>query len=171
MLGSDSRKIISDVQQGASFGNMLSHPCHALFKTCPCRQEHTKFYTKFLYAATCIRTFVSDYALGSSQVPRIRHPSNLMRSFHWSLKSRMSVHEAMQIMKTWTNSWAASVRYHASTTFPCLLGCTHKDKYFGIFSMPPCPWRLVTWVLPHLTHMQINKWIQRERVRVTERTR
>jgi len=55
------------------------------------------------------------------------------------LISKMRVHEAMQIIKTWTNSWATSVRYHESTIFPCLLGCTDKDRYFGMIQVPPCP--------------------------------
>ena len=32
-------------------------------------------------------------------------------------------HDAMQVIKTWVNSWATSYRYHEEPRLPCLLGC------------------------------------------------
>ena len=53
-----------------------------------------------------------------------------------SLLRKMRCHEAMQIVKTWTNSWATSVRYHESIIFPCLLGCQDSDRYYGMIQCP-----------------------------------
>ena len=38
-------------------------------------------------------------------------------------------HDAMSVIKTWTNSWATSDRYHENEIFPCLLGCHCHSKY------------------------------------------
>jgi len=55
--------------------------------------------------------------------------------FASSLLRKMRCHEAMQIVKTWTNSWATSVRYHESVVFPCLLGCQDCGRFFGMIRL------------------------------------
>ena len=40
---------------------------------------------------------------------------------------KLRTHEAMQITKTWANSWATSHRYHETPFFPCLLGCPNSE--------------------------------------------
>ena len=42
---------------------------------------------------------------------------------------KLRKHDAMSVLKTWTNSWATSARYHEDVIFPCLLGC-HRCKNF-----------------------------------------
>lgn len=36
---------------------------------------------------------------------------------------RLPTHEVVQVLKTWSNSWATSHRFHESQRLPCLLGC------------------------------------------------
>ena len=33
-------------------------------------------------------------------------------------------YEVVQVMKTWSNSWATSHRFHEKTRLPCLFGCS-----------------------------------------------
>ena len=35
---------------------------------------------------------------------------------------------SMCIIKTWTNSWVTSSRFHESTRLPCIFGCDAKDE-------------------------------------------
>ena len=39
---------------------------------------------------------------------------------------KLRKHEAMQVIKTWVNSWSTSDRYHEDVLLPCLLGCADK---------------------------------------------
>ena len=35
-------------------------------------------------------------------------------------------HEAMQVVKTWCNSWATSKRLHLLPLLPCVFGCSNQ---------------------------------------------
>ena len=45
-------------------------------------------------------------------------------------------HEAMQVVKTWCNSWATSYRYHEDPLLPCLFGCTGIDDLSHYINCP-----------------------------------
>ena len=53
-----------------------------------------------------------------------------------SLLRTMRCHESMQVIKTWTNSWATSCRYTETPAFPCLFGCQDCHRYFGMLRSP-----------------------------------
>ena len=53
-----------------------------------------------------------------------------------ALLRTMRCHEAMQVIKTWTNSWATSGRYHENPIFPCLFGCRDRQSFFGMIRSP-----------------------------------
>ena len=36
---------------------------------------------------------------------------------------KLKCYEAVQVLRTWSNSWSTSYRYHESRLLPCLLGC------------------------------------------------
>ena len=40
-----------------------------------------------------------------------------------AIMRKLRKHDAMCVIKTWTNSWSTSYRYHEPVLLPCLLGC------------------------------------------------
>jgi hypothetical protein len=40
-----------------------------------------------------------------------------------AIMRKLRKHDAMCVIKTWTNSWSTSYRYHEPILLPCLLGC------------------------------------------------
>ena len=59
-------------------------------------------------------------------------------------------HEAMQVVKTWCNSWATSYRYHEDPLLPCLLGCTTGIDDFTHYLVCPHIWSDVQNAFPNL---------------------
>jgi hypothetical protein len=54
-----------------------------------------------------------------------------------ALLRKMRPSKAMQVLKTWTNSWATSHRSHDPTILPCLLGCkAHTDSLIHYLQCP-----------------------------------
>ena len=41
----------------------------------------------------------------------------------WATLRKCRVADAVKIIKTWSNGWATSSRYHEAVTLPCLFGC------------------------------------------------
>ena len=63
---------------------------------------------------------------------------------------KLRKHEAMQIIKTWCNSWSTSYRYHADTLHPCLLGCENKKDDLDHYVNCPHIWNIARTACPHL---------------------
>ena len=63
---------------------------------------------------------------------------------------KLRKHEAMQIIKTWCNSWATSYRYHESTLFLCLLGCPFMKDELNRYVFCPHIWNVARTAFPHL---------------------
>ena len=40
-----------------------------------------------------------------------------------AIMRKLRKHDVMCVIKTWTNSWSTSYRYHEPVLLPCLLGC------------------------------------------------
>ena len=49
---------------------------------------------------------------------------------------QLRAHDAIRILKTWTNAWCTSARFHEETTHPCLFGCEAKDCMEHYFNCP-----------------------------------
>ena len=46
-------------------------------------------------------------------------------------------HEVMRIIKTWTNAWATSSRFHEARVLPCLFGCPEGTDRLDHYVMCP----------------------------------
>ena len=45
------------------------------------------------------------------------------------MRNVVDLYDVVQVLKTWTNSWATSLRFHDDKRLPCLLGCDcARDK-------------------------------------------
>ena len=47
------------------------------------------------------------------------------------------MHDAMRVVKTWTNSWATSDRYQEPEVLPCLFGCTGEEDVLEHYLVCP----------------------------------
>ena len=79
---------------------------------------------------------------------------DLTASFMFLRKLRK--HEAMQVIKTWCNSWATSYRYHESTLFPCLLGCPFKKDELDHYLFCPHVWFVARTAFPQLAFERLS---------------
>ena len=70
---------------------------------------------------------------------------NAMRVMSW-----MCGHEAMQVIKTWVNSWSTSYRYHEDVLLPCLLGCPDKPDDLQHYIHCPHIWDITRIAFPSL---------------------
>ena len=41
---------------------------------------------------------------------------------------KLKCFEVIQVLRTWSNSWSTSYRYHETRRLPCLLGCPDKPR-------------------------------------------
>jgi len=66
----------------------------------------------------------------------------------------MRKHDAMCVLKTWTNSWSTSKRYHETPIFACLLGCSAEciDDLYHYYQCPILRF-IVQHVFPDLGRM------------------
>ena len=63
---------------------------------------------------------------------------------------KLRKHEAMQVIKTWVNSWSTSYRYHEVVLHTCLLGCPgEKDELLHYVNCPHI-WNVARNAFPHL---------------------
>ena len=46
-------------------------------------------------------------------------------------------HVAVQVLKTWSNAWATSHRFHESRRLPCLFGCHNKPESLNHYAFCP----------------------------------
>ena len=49
----------------------------------------------------------------------------------------MKCYEAIQVLRTWSNSWSTSYRYHESRKLPCLLGCAGMPDSISHYACCP----------------------------------
>ena len=59
-------------------------------------------------------------------------------------------HEAMQVIKTWCNSWSTSYRYHEEVLYQCLLGCPGQKDELQHYVNCPHIWNVARIAFPHL---------------------
>ena len=60
----------------------------------------------------------------------------------WGALKKCRVADAVKTIKTWSNAWATSSRYHEGILLPCLFGCTctdHLEHYLQ------CPHLFALW--------------------------
>jgi len=50
---------------------------------------------------------------------------------------KLKCYEAIQVLRTWSNSWSTSYRYHESRKLPCLLGCPGMPDSITHYSACP----------------------------------
>ena len=62
----------------------------------------------------------------------------------------MRKHEAMQVIKTWCNSWATSRRLHLETLLPCILGCPQGIDDLSHYIACPHIWNIANTAFPRL---------------------
>jgi hypothetical protein len=53
------------------------------------------------------------------------------------LLSQLKCYESVQVLRTWSNSWSTSYRYHESRRLPCLLGCCGMPDCISHYSSCP----------------------------------
>jgi hypothetical protein len=53
------------------------------------------------------------------------------------LLSQLKCFESVQVLRTWSNSWSTSYRYHESRRLPCLLGCHDMPDCISHYSSCP----------------------------------
>ena len=63
---------------------------------------------------------------------------------------KLRKHEAMQVMKTWCNSWTTSYRYHEEVLHPCLLGCPGMKDDLAHYVNCPHIWFVARTAFPNL---------------------
>ena len=69
---------------------------------------------------------------------------------------KMRKHEAMQVIKTWCNSWSTSYRYHKKDAqgmpirHPCLLGCPGEKDDLHHYVNCPHIWNVARIAFPRL---------------------
>ena len=63
---------------------------------------------------------------------------------------RLRKHEAMQVLKTWCNSWTTSHRYHKEVLQPCLLGCPGMKDDLSHYVSCPHIWNVARVDFPNL---------------------
>ena len=51
--------------------------------------------------------------------------------------AKLKGYEAVQVLRTWSNSWSTSFRYHESRRLPCLLGCPGKPDCITHYACCP----------------------------------
>ena len=53
------------------------------------------------------------------------------------LLSQLKCFESVQVLRTWSNSWSTSYRYHETHRLPCLLGCPNMPDCISHYSSCP----------------------------------
>jgi hypothetical protein len=53
------------------------------------------------------------------------------------LLSQLKCYESVQVLRTWSNSWSTSYRYHESRRLPCLLGCDDMPDCISHYASCP----------------------------------
>ena len=93
----------------------------------PTSQVQKKLYKKLVTGAypnmICstlarrVRTLFSPYQILDSDLD-FEQAASFLR--------QLRKHDAMRVVKTWSNAWATSNRYHEAIRLPCLFGCAHQ---------------------------------------------
>ena len=68
----------------------------------------------------------------------------------FQIMRKLRKHEAMQVIKTWCNSWSTSYRYHEDNLLPCLLGCPSRPDDLSHYICCPHVWSTVGDCFPQL---------------------
>jgi len=79
---------------------------------------------KILVAVTYPDGMVSFVVTKISKLSPTASPNEWQVSEALRVLRSLRKHDAMCVLKTWTNSWSTSKRYHEDPIFPCLLGCS-----------------------------------------------
>ena len=66
-------------------------------------------------------------------------------------------HEAMQVVKTWCNSWATTKRLHLLPLLPCVLGCTNQVDDLSHYINCPRIWTDVQSAFPQLVFDSVSQ--------------
>jgi len=103
---------------------------------CSSQKDGTKFDVCGTHVHNGIQGLASEYFLGEIYPNNVKavllrrlqrilgscfNPGSLDPALH--LLSLMRPFEVMQVIKTWSNSWATTFRFHEAGRLPCLLGC------------------------------------------------
>ena len=115
---------------------MAAHPTRAIQKT------YYNHYFKALYqtkpAELFERRFREVFASLLDPLPVI----DWQPAYH--MLGKLTTHEALILVKTWTNSWTTSERYHDDKMNACLFGCVPEGSdAFGHYLRCPRLWKII----------------------------
>ena len=75
------------------------------------------------------------------------------------LLSQLKCFESVQVLRTWSNSWSTSYRYHETHRLPCLLGCHDMPDCISHYSSCPLIHEYVSATFGHaLSPKCLNKF-------------
>ena len=116
------------------------------------RRANKKAIVKVQSLATkCIREALYTNTLHGLFAKRLSAllPNNMAELVHvdWnkicSLLRSMRMHSAMCVIKTFTNSWPTTARYHHDTVLQCIFGCGNRCDELEHYLQCPRLWRVV----------------------------
>ena len=75
----------------------------------------------------------------------------------WGALKKCRVADAVKIIKTWSNGWATSSRYHEGVLLPCVFGCNCIDKLEHYFQ---CPYFFALWtfLVGNVSSDPLERW-------------
>ena len=122
--------------QRSAKAEISAHPTRAIQKTF--YSHYFKALYKNMPAELLERRFREVFASSLNPLPVIDW------SPAYAILSKLSAHEALILLKTWTNSWSTSARYHDGKLDTCLFGCFPEGADdLGHYLRCPRLWRIV----------------------------
>ena len=99
---------------------------------------------KLIYKALASKSFINSLDVtisrrlsGLFQPYSLDFQNSILLDVCFATLKKNSVSVATKVIKTWTNAWATSYRYHEGIKLPCLFGCSNsRDDQGHYFNCP-----------------------------------
>ena len=76
----------------------------------------------------------------------------------WATLKKCRVADAVKIIKTWSNGWATSSRYHEGVILPCLFGCKACTDNLQHYMQCPHLFALWTFLAGDISSDPLVRW-------------